>query len=73
MTIHIYTCECGETFRDKNQLMARELLLQHQDAAPRHRDYSMTTSHHQNMTHTTIETMPVVPPEPMWRPSDEAK
>lgn len=58
--IHVYTCECGETFRDKNQAYAFELSQQHRDEH----------GHRVNVAYATFE--PIMKPEPKWRPGDVA-
>ena len=67
---HIYTCECGETFRDKNSAMAWEKYQQHRDEVPRHNNYTSSVEAHFDFTHTTVDDP--VRPEPKWRPYDDA-
>jgi hypothetical protein len=62
---HIYTCECGETFRDRNRAMAFEQWEEHRDD-----HHWRFLRGHDTFVHTVIASPQVITPEPPWRPWD---
>jgi hypothetical protein len=76
MTIHIYTCECGEQFRSSNNAWALEQWHEHRDISTLEQnsgaDQDRLFRLHDHREHATLETTDVVQAEVLWSPAQGA-